>query len=234
MTEDKTRVFLAEDDENLGNLLKDSLEMEDFDVNLFKDGDEGWQAFNKGEFDICILDVMMPKKDGYALAKEIRKVDNQVPILFLTAKSMNQDKINGFAAGADDYVTKPFSTEELVLRINAIMRRVRVGQGTDEGQTVFQIGAYQFNYNDRQLSNGEESKKLTTKESELLRLLCIHKNAVLERDVALKSVWGNDNYFTGRSMDVYITKLRKYLAGDPGIQIMNIHGIGFKFVVKED
>ncbi len=233
MKEYKYRILLAEDDPNLGTVLKDSLELEDNYVELFTDGEQAWKSFNKDDFDICILDVMMPIKDGFTLAKEIKKVAANMPIIFLTAKSMKEDKLEGFKLGADDYMTKPFSFEELQLRINAIMRRVDSAMLPSNGQSEFTIGNYTYIDNDRALTINGESTKLTTKEAELLKILAHNINQVVDRDVALKSIWGNDNYFTGRSMDVYITKLRKYLKEDERIEIVNIHGKGFKLIVKD-
>ncbi len=233
MKEYNLRVLLAEDDPNLGAVLKDSLELEDNYVELYDDGEKAWSAFNKEDFDICILDVMMPKKDGFTLATEIKKVDKDIPIIFLTAKSMQEDKIKGLSIGADDYITKPFSFEELYLRVEAIMRRIKDAHMPSTDQKEFTIGTFVYNSEYRTLLNGKDEQKLTTKEGELLKLLAYNKNQVLDRDIALKSIWGNDNYFTGRSMDVYITKLRKYLKADERIEIVNIHGKGFKLLIKE-
>jgi DNA-binding response OmpR family regulator len=232
MKEIKYRILLAEDDNNLGKVLKDSLELEDNYVELFTDGDQAWKSFNKDDFDICILDVMMPLKDGFTLAKEIKKVAPNMPIIFLTAKSMKEDKLEGFRLGADDYMTKPFSFEELQLRIEAIMRRVDSAVLPSKTQTEFSIGKYKYIDNERALIIENESHKLTTKEAELLKLLAHNTNKIVDRDIALKTIWGNDNYFTGRSMDVYITKLRKYLKEDENIEIVNIHGQGFKLIIK--
>jgi len=233
MKEYKYRILLAEDDTNLGTVLKDSLELEDNYVELFMDGEQAWKSFNKDDFDLCILDVMMPIKDGFTLAKEIKKVAPNMPIIFLTAKSMKEDKLEGFKIGADDYITKPFSFEELQLRLQAIMRRVDSAMLPSANQSEFTIGRYTYIDNDRALKIGTESTKLTTKEAELLKILAHNVNQVVDRDIALKSIWGNDNYFTGRSMDVYITKLRKYLKEDEKIEIVNIHGQGFKLIVKD-
>ena len=233
MKEYNLRILLAEDDPNLGSVLKDSLELEDNYVELYDDGEKAWKAFNKEDFDICIFDVMMPKKDGFTLAAEVKKVDKNIPIIFLTAKSMQDDKIKGLSIGADDYITKPFSFEELNLRIEAIMRRIRDAHMPDVSQKEFTIGKFKYNSEYRTISDGKTEQKLTTKEGELLKLLAYNKNRVLDRDIALKSIWGNDNYFTGRSMDVYITKLRKYLKDDDRIEIVNIHGKGFKLLIKE-
>lgn len=231
MKDINNRILLAEDDPNLGTVLKDSLELEDNYVELFADGEQAWKSFNKEDFDICILDVMMPVKDGFTLAKEIKKVAPKMPIIFLTAKSMKEDKLEGFKLGADDYITKPFSFEELQLRIEAVMRRVNSSILPSQ-QAEYAIGEYIYVDNDRALKIGKNYTKLTTKEAELLKLLAHNVNKIVDRDVALKSIWGNDNYFTGRSMDVYITKLRKYLKADDRIEIVNIHGKGFKLIVK--
>ena len=232
MKEHKNNILLAEDDPNLGTVLKDSLEMENNYVELYTDGEQAWKAFNKDDFDICILDVMMPFKDGFTLAKEIKKVAPQMPIIFLTAKSMKEDKLEGFKLGADDYITKPFSFEELQLRIDAVMRRVNSAMLPSDQQDEFTIGNYTYIDNERSLKLGDTITKLTTKEAELLKLLAHNINKIVDRDVALKSIWGNDNYFTGRSMDVYITKLRKYLKDDEQLEIVNIHGQGFKLITK--
>ena len=232
MKEHKNNILLAEDDPNLGTVLKDSLEMENNYVELYTDGEQAWKAFNKDDFDICILDVMMPLKDGFTLAKEIKKVAPQMPIIFLTAKSMKEDKLEGFKLGADDYITKPFSFEELQLRIDAVMRRVNSAMLPSDQQDEFTIGNYTYIDNERSLKLGDTITKLTTKEAELLKLLAHNINKIVDRDVALKSIWGNDNYFTGRSMDVYITKLRKYLKEDEQLEIVNIHGQGFKLITK--
>ena len=227
----QTKILLVEDDPNLGFLLQENLELQNFAVTLCDDGEAGLQAFQQGEYDLCLLDVMLPKKDGFSLARDRRRENDDVPIIFLTAKSLKEDRIEGFRAGCDDYVTKPFSLEELVLRIQAVLKRSGKGGTADSQQTRFKIGRYVFDY-DRQSLQGEgEARKLTSKESELLRLLCLHKNDVLERELALKQIWGEDNFFNARSMDVFISKLRKYLAGDETIEIRNVHGRGFKLVV---
>jgi two-component system, OmpR family, response regulator len=224
------KILLVEDDPNLGLLLKEYLNAKGHNCSLATDGQKGYDTFVKGNFDFLILDVMMPVKDGFTLAEEIRGIDKKVPILFLTAKSLKDDTLKGFSVGADDYMTKPFSMEELLVRMQAILRRT----GEDEEETLgeFQIGKYYFNYNEQSLKLGEDIQKLTTKENELLKLLCKNINGVLERNHALKAVWGDDNYFNGRSMDVYIAKLRKYLGEDPNVEIVNVHGKGFKLFVK--
>lgn len=223
------RVLLAEDDENLGLLLKEYLNAKEYDVDLYKDGERAYRGFQNNYYDICILDVMMPIKDGFTLAKEIRMTNSTMPILFLTAKSMKEDVIEGFSIGADDYMTKPFSIEELLMRLEAILRRTRKDSNT-EAQTTFQIGKYYFDYTKQTLEWDGETRKLTTKESELLKYLCINKNALLDRNFALKTIWIDDSYFNARSMDVYITKLRKYLKDDPSIEIINVRGKGFKLI----
>lgn len=230
MNEEKVRILLAEDDENLGSLLREYLQAKSYDTHWLTDGEKAYRSFKKNKYDICILDIMMPVKDGFTLAREIRIIDPEVPVIFLTAKSLKDDVLEGFSIGADDYITKPFSMEELLFRIEAILRRTR-GQGTQNKQTVFEIGKYHFDANKQILSKEEEIQKLTTKESELLQLLCSNANKVLERNFALKTIWVDDNYFNARSMDVYITKLRKYLKGDPSVEIMNIHGKGYKLIV---
>lgn len=231
--EDKRKVMLVEDDTNLGNIISDSLELNNYDITLFRNGEDAWKNYSKGEYDILLLDIMMPKKDGLTLAKEIRSIDKQVPIIFLTAKGLKEDKIKGFGVGADDYVTKPFEIDELIMRIEAIYRRTQKGM-TSSDVKEFTVGSFTFNSNSRTLNNGKEDIKLTTKESGLLKQLCIHQNSILTREVALKSVWGSDNYFTGRSMDVYITKIRKYLSIDKNIEIQNIHGEGYKLVLLNE
>jgi DNA-binding response OmpR family regulator len=229
MNEQNTRILLAEDDENLGSLLKEYLGAKSYDTHWLTDGEKAYNSFKKNKYEICILDIMMPVKDGFTLAREIRIIDPEVPIIFLTAKSMKDDVLEGFSIGADDYITKPFSMEELLFRIEAILRRTQ-GKGNQSKETEFQIGKYSFDSNKQVLQLGEEVQKLTTKETELLKLLCNNANDVLERNFALKTIWVDDNYFNARSMDVYITKLRKYLKGDPSVEIMNIHGKGYKLI----
>lgn len=234
------RVLLVEDDENLGFVIKDNLQEAGYAVELCKNGQAGHQAFlqcfAKGPqhaYQLCILDVMMPKKDGFELADDIRKSDSEVPIVFLTAKSMAEDKIKGLRLGADDYITKPFNIEELLLRIEAILKRTTKSSNNDEEaqKDVFDIGTIRFDYLNYELLIDGTASKLTKKEAELLRLLCIRQNEVLEREMALKIVWGADDYFLGRSMDVFITKLRKHLKADERIKIENVHGVGFRLLV---
>ncbi len=230
MTTTKTKILLAEDDENLGLLLREYLKAKDFETNLFANGELAFRDFVKNRYDICILDVMMPVKDGYTLAKEIRQVDQEIPIIFLTAKSMKEDVIEGFSIGADDYITKPFSMEELLFRIEAILRRSSTTYKSPP-QDKFNIGKYVFDIKKQTLQIGDKVIKLTTKESELLKLLCSNQNRILDRNFALKTIWLDDNYFNARSMDVYITKLRKYLKDDDSVEIINVHGKGFKLVM---
>jgi two-component system, OmpR family, response regulator len=227
----KTTVLLVEDDVNLGTLLCEFLTVKGFTVVQAFNGAEGFDQFSKGKYDICLIDVMMPKMDGFTLAKKIRAADKETPFLFLTAKSMLDDKIEGFKLGADDYVTKPFSMEELIMRVNAIVKRSNKIDSEDHPGT-FQIGQYIFNYEKRSLMLGNNEQKLTQKECELLNLLCVYKNKILERSVALTKIWKDDNYFNSRSMDVYITKLRGYLKLDESIELLNIHGTGYKLIVK--
>ncbi len=225
----KTRILLAEDDENLGSLLKEYLNIKGYETELFPDGNKAFKGFIKEHFDLCILDIMMPGKDGFTVAKEIRLINSDIPIMFLTAKSHKEDVLEGFAIGADDYIIKPFSMEELLSRIEAILRRTKHELDGDS-RDVFQIGNYVFETEKQLLTHGTKVQKLTTKESELLKLLCTNKNKVLERNFALRTIWIDDNYFNARSMDVYITKLRKYLKDESSIEIINIHGKGYKLI----
>ena len=233
--EDKLKILLCEDDENLGMLLREYLQAKGYAATLCPDGEVGYREFLKTKFDICVLDVMMPKKDGFTLAQEIRQANTEIPIIFLTAKTLKEDILEGFKIGADDYITKPFSMEELVFRIEAILRRVR-GKKTKES-TMYNIGRFSFDTQKQLLTldnDPEKATKLTTKENELLALLCAHSNEILQRDYALKTIWIDDNYFNARSMDVYITKLRKHLKPDPQIEIINIHGKGYKLIVPDE
>jgi DNA-binding response OmpR family regulator len=226
--EAKKRILLCEDEESLCMLLREYLQAKDYDAVLCPDGERGYSAFIKEHFDLCLLDVMMPKMDGFTLAKEIRKVNQYVPIIFLTAKNMKSDIVEGFKIGADDYLTKPFSMDELVYRIEAIMRRTN--NYVARPKSVYYLGDYVFDTARQSLTCGEEVFKLTTKESELLVLLCRHRNQVLGRDFALKTIWADDNYFNARSMDVYISKLRKFFKLDPRVEINNVHGRGYRLV----
>ncbi|MNU55064.1 Response regulator MprA [compost metagenome] len=224
-------ILLAEDDDNLGQLLQTFLKAKGYQVELARNGKHAYEKYTDGHFDFCIFDVMMPEMDGFTLAKEVRLIDPKVPILFLTAKAMKEDKLEGFESGADDYMTKPFTMEELLARIEAILRRTGAPD-TDESE-IQQIGTIQYEPVSRILHLKEEQKKLTTKEGQLLHLLCKNRNEVLDRQAALRAIWGDDNYFNGRSMDVYIAKLRKLLKEDERIEILNIHGKGFKLIVHE-
>lgn len=229
--EEKMSILLCEDDENLGMLLREYLQAKGYSADLCSDGEAGHKAFLKNKYDMCLFDVMMPKKDGFTLAQEIRAVNAEIPIIFLTAKTMKEDIFEGFKIGADDYLTKPFSMEELTLRIEAILRRVRGKK--NKGSNIYKIGKFTFDTQKQILSTDEQQTKLTTKESELLGLLCAHTNDVLQRDFALKTIWIDDNYFNARSMDVYITKLRKLLKEDSSLEIINIHGKGYKLIAPE-
>lgn len=228
--EEKMSVLLCEDDENLGMLLREYLQAKGYDTELCPDGEAGYRAFTQNKYDLCVLDVMMPKKDGFSLARDIRQINEEIPIIFLTAKTLKEDILEGFRIGADDYLTKPFSMEELTFRIEAILRRVR---GKKSRNRTYNIGSFSFDTQKQILSRGDEQTKLTTKESELLSLLCAHANEILQRDFALKTIWIDDNYFNARSMDVYITKLRKHLKADENVEIINIHGKGYKLITPE-
>ncbi|MDR1672051.1 MAG: response regulator transcription factor [Bacteroidales bacterium] len=224
-----TKILLAEDDENLGKLLRNYLNAKSFETDLYDNGEKAFEGFRKEHYDLCILDVMMPMKDGFTLTQEIRTIDKVVPVIFLTARSMKEDVIEGFKIGGDDYITKPFNMDELLFRIEAILRRVKSDvQFTPQ---IYTLGKYTFDVQKQLLQCSNTSYKLTTKESELLKLLCDNANQVLERNYALKTIWEDDNYFNARSMDVYITKLRKYLKDEPCVEILNVHGKGFKLVI---
>lgn len=224
-----TKILLVEDDPNLGFVIKDNLEMKGYQVTLCNDGESGESTFLQNAFDLCILDVMMPRKDGFTVARNIRKKNQQVPILFVTAKSMLEDKVEGFSAGGDDYITKPFSVEELQMRIEVFLRR---SNGRESVETVFELGQFVFDSSNLTLTKGSDTRTLTQKESDVLGLLCKNRDRVLKREEILKAVWGDDDYFLGRSMDVFISKLRKYLKDDPTVQIVNYHGIGFRLEIK--
>jgi len=232
MNEIKNRILLAEDDENLGSLLQEYLQAKNYEADWVTNGEKAFRHFEQFHYDLCLLDVMMPVKDGFTLASEIRILNSQIPIIFLTAKSMKEDVLEGFSLGADDYITKPFSMEELLFRIEAILRRTKGTQGGDKDS--WEVGSFTFDAKKQLLTGVDTSQKLTTKESELLKLLCNNLNQVLERNFALKAIWIDDNYFNARSMDVYITKLRKYLKPDSNVQIINVHGKGYKLVVDND
>jgi DNA-binding response OmpR family regulator len=228
--EQKTKLLLAEDDENLGLLLKEYLVAKGYDANLYPDGEAAFKGFMREHYDICILDIMMPKKDGFTVAKDIRAVNPDIPVIFLTAKNMKEDVLEGFKLGADDYITKPFSMEELIMRIEAILRRTSQ-ESQSNAQPVFNIGRYTFDTRKQTLAQGDDVVKLTTKEADLLKLLCQNANKILERNYALRSIWIDDNYFNARSMDVYITKLRKHLKDEPTVEIINVHGKGYKLIM---
>ncbi len=230
--ETKQRILLCEDEESLGMLLREYLQAKGYDAELYLDGEAGFKAFARSHYDMCVLDVMMPKKDGFTLAQEIREMNVDVPIIFLTARNLKEDIFEGFKIGADDYLTKPFSMDELVFRMEAVLRRVK-GVKT-QPVTQYTLGKYTFDTQRQILSHDDEEVKLTTKESELLHLLCMHANDVLLRELALKTIWIDDNYFNARSMDVYITKLRKHLRADPTIEINNVHGKGYKLIIPEE
>lgn len=232
MIRSKSTILLVEDDKNLGIVIRDFLEMSNYQVILKENGKEGLEEFRKRAYDLVILDIMLPIIDGFSVAEEIRKKDCEIPIIFMTAKVMKEDRLKGFRIGADDYITKPFNTEELKLRINAILRRVNRNTDKNSKISVYQIGNYNFDFTNHLLTSSAGENQLTKREAELLNLLCINMNSVLRREVALKTIWGEDNYFMGRSMDVYITKLRKLLNGDPAISIVNIHNTGFRLEVK--
>jgi DNA-binding response OmpR family regulator len=226
------KILLVEDDTSLGFVVSDQLKRDGYQVTLCTDGAEGFKRFNEETFHLCIFDVMMPKKDGFTLAREVRKVNREVPILFLTAKSMTEDKIEGFKAGGDDYLTKPFSVEELQLRVIALLKRVNINVEAEE-EKIIEIGKYKFDSENYTLTINNSSKSLTKKEAHILRILSKFKNQVVSREIILNAVWGQDDYFVGRSLDVFITKLRKYFKEDERISISNIHGVGFKLEITE-
>jgi DNA-binding response OmpR family regulator len=230
-----TKILLVEDDTNLGYVIKDNLELSGYEVVLCEDGEIGWNTFSKTAFDVCVLDIMLPKKDGISLAEAIREKNHWIPIIFLTAKGMKEDKIAGFKVGADDYMTKPFSIEELTLRIEVCLKHIRKKEEdtqTKKNENIFSLGTYQFDYPNLSLIHSKETLVLTQKEAEVLRLFCLNPNKVLKREEILKPIWGNDSYFSGRSLDVFISKIRKYLQYDTSIEITNVHGVGFKFENK--
>jgi two-component system OmpR family response regulator len=225
------KIFLVEDDLSFGSVLKSYLELNDYSVDWVDDGKYAVEHFRKGVFDICILDVMLPHVDGFTIASEIRKINNVVPIVFLTAKKLKEDVLKGYGSGGDDYVTKPFDTEILLAKIRAIISRRELQTGTKD---IFEIGKFVFNARLRTLTIGDDEKKLSPKEAQLLELLALNSNELISREMALKKIWGADDYFTARSMDVYITKLRKFLSEDPRLNIKNIHGAGFQLIIRED
>jgi DNA-binding response OmpR family regulator len=232
--ENNKKILLVEDDQNFGIVLREYLTLNDFDVTLAKNGMEGFEKFKKDNFDLCILDVMMPYKDGYTLAKEIREKNKEVPLIFLTAKSMKEDVMKGYKVGADDYLNKPFDSDVLLMKIKAIILRKASENKNEPAKFEFQIGRFLLNSKLRFLKLGEDEPiKLSPKESDLLKLMAVYENDLMPRELALTKIWREDNYFTSRSMDVYIAKLRKYLKEDPGVEILNIHGEGFRLVVKK-
>ena len=229
---EKIKILLVEDDTNLGFVVQDSLKKQGYSVKLCLNGVDGLKAFNDSKYHLVILDVMMPKKDGFTLAQDVRKIDTLVPLLFLTAKAEMEDKLQGLKVGGDDYITKPFHTEEFLLRVKSLLKRT-VPQLQKEEETEFSIGKYTFIPSEFKIENTDKSvRKLTKKESKILHLLAQHKNKVLPRDIVLNAVWGQDDYFVGRSLDVFISKLRKYLGDDPFVSITNVHGVGFKLAVE--
>lgn len=229
-----TRLLLVEDDPNFGTVLKDYLELHDYAVVLCTDGLQGYKMFQKEPFDACLLDVMMPLKDGFSLAQDIKKASPHLPVIFLTAKSMKVDMLEGFRIGADDYITKPFDSEILLCKLKAILQRSQANTETEKPAfTEYQLGQFHFNFKTRQITAVGSTQTLSPKEAELLLLFCQHVNDVLPREVALTKIWGKENYFTARSMDVFVTKLRKYLKADPAVEIVNVHGNGFRLLAPE-
>ncbi|AMQ55326.1 response regulator transcription factor [Algoriphagus sanaruensis] len=228
----KAKLLVVEDDPNLGDILKEYLEMKGYEPTLCRDGEEGWNKFKKDKYDLCLLDIMMPKKDGFTLAKEIKKVQEELPILFLTAKNQKDDIIEGLKIGADDYLTKPFSMEELLLRITAILRRTQKSSEITPLKT-YSFGDFILHYDEQYIEGPGGKHKLTSKENELIRLLASEINKLVNRSHALKQIWGDDSYFNARSMDVYLSKIRKILKDDPKVQIITVHGEGFKLIVGE-
>lgn len=233
MERSREKILIVEDDTNLGYLVKENLESKGFVVQLCENGEVGMKAFQEQKFNLCILDIMMPLKDGFSLARAIREVDQHTPIIFLTAKASEKDKEQGFIIGADDYITKPFSVKELILRINAILKRTEAGAYVKANNTPLEIGKFTFDFPGRELSINGESKKLSSKEAELLKILNDNRNTLVSRSVILTKVWGNDDFFIAKSMDVYLTKLRKLLREDPDLEIQNLYGTGFKLIVRK-
>lgn len=227
----KAKILLVEDDSSLGFVVKDNLEEHGYEVIFSSDGENGWQQFMRHNIDICLLDVMLPKKDGMALAAQIRKKNDKIPILFLTAKSMDEDRIAGFKAGGDDYITKTFNMEELLLRIEVFLKRTR--KKPSEQAEKFELGNLVFDYNNLLLIDGTHKQQLTQKEADLLQYLCLHANAVVKREDILMNVWGKEDYFLGRSMDVFMTKIRKYLKDAEGVDLQTVHGVGFKLILAK-
>jgi two-component system, OmpR family, response regulator len=229
----KYKVLLVEDDSNMNYMLRDNLEMAGYDVATFSDGQAGFSGFIGGSFDLCILDVMLPKKDGFTLATDIRKLNLHIPIIFLTAKVLKEDRIQGFRLGADDYITKPFSVEELLLRIQTILKRVYNKPSDADSAFVYRLGKIVCNFPNQQLLCNDTVIELTNKEAKLLQLFCLNLNKVIDRDSIQKAIWEDDGYFVGRSMDVFISRLRKILSVEPGITIVNVHGVGYKLELSQ-
>jgi DNA-binding response OmpR family regulator len=227
------RVLLLEDDPNLGLIVQEHLQMNGFDVDLCANGEIGLARFDREHYAICLVDVMMPRMDGFTFAREVRRRDRDIPLIFLTAKSLKEDKIEGFRIGCDDYITKPFSVEELLLRIQAVLRRAG-GTTAEDTRTKFTVGNYSFDSVLRVLRGTSEERRLTPKEADLLRLLCVHQGKTLDRDLALREIWGEESYFNARSMDVFVSKLRKYFKDDPRIEISSIHGVGFRLTIADE
>lgn len=233
MKVEKPKILYVEDDLDLSFVTKDNLEIKGFEIIYCKDGKEGWDEFCKKEFDLCILDVMLPEMDGFTLAKKIRETNEDIPIIFLSAKSLKEDRIEGLVVGGDDYITKPFSIQELALKIEIFLKRNKISSGKNNSKTIFQIGELNFNSQTHELTYKGSSKRLTSREAELLKYLCLNQDKVVKKEDILLHVWDSDSYFNSRSLDVFISRLRKYLHDDPSIQINNIHGIGFILSVKQ-
>jgi DNA-binding response OmpR family regulator len=233
MQDTKPQILYVEDDVNLGFVTKDNLDLKGYSTAYYKDGKAGLDAFKKGKYDLCILDVMLPEMDGFTLAREIRKINSDTPIIFLTAKAMKEDKITGFQTGADDYITKPFSIEELILRIEVFLKRSKKAGIQQDEPSIFEIGKYQFNFLTLTLSDREEKYTLTMKEAELLKFFCMNQDKIIKREDILRAIWGDDDYFMGRSLDVFISRLRKLLHKDAHVHIENTHGIGFKLSIDK-
>lgn len=235
MSNPKTKILLVEDEPNLGEVMKDFLEMSGYQVQLCADGEGALEHFTSNPFDICVLDVMLPIKDGFELAHDIRRLDEDIPIVFLTARSQKEDRVKGFKTGCDDYITKPFSTEEFLLRIEAILKRCKIRDAAtaSASKSIYQLGAFAFDPSNLSLSSGDDKQQLTPREAALLSYFCKHKNQVVQREAILMEVWGDDSYYNSRSMDVFITRLRKRLKEDVSVSITSIHGLGYRFDVKE-
>jgi DNA-binding response OmpR family regulator len=230
---DREKILLVEDDPGLGFVIQDTLKENGFTVHLCRDGKDGLQKFNEEDYNLCLLDVMMPRKDGFELARDIRKINSEMPIIFLTAKSLVEDKVEGLKTGADDYITKPFSNEELALRIEAVLKRYRRGNADRKKLNEYKIGSFTFDLDTFQLKGKDSERSLTRKEAGILKLLCENKNKVIERELIANMVWGDDSYFVGRSLDVFITRLRKYLESDENVAVKNVHGVGFRLETKD-